>query len=383
MENITKESRNNNYYNINYNYIAGFIHADGTFTAPLIKGKNKLYINPRFILTQHIINKNLINEIKKLLNNKGHIKNQTNNIMKYSITNIEDIINIILPIFDKYQVRSNRYYSYLKFKLLVKIIYYEKPIYKSSLWLFAIILSRLINPNVKLSKQIRYLNKDEIKMIKNKKLPLDINYKYIINKYCPELNIIIDNNNNNIPINLYNNEMKIKNSQELNIDFIKGLFDGDGSLEVNLKDKGNGKYSNSIRFQIIQDIYNVSILEELINYFDVGTIRYHNTEKSVSYYCESKKLLINNIFNKGFIKNNNIIFEYKKLVNINWNIFIGPPIKSYKFYNLILIENLLINNKLNNPIILDKVINYIYNIIKNPKNLSLKEFKNNKIKLSK
>jgi hypothetical protein len=131
MENITKESRNKN--KINNNYIAGLVHADGTFTAPLIKGKNKLYINPRFILTQHIMNKDIINEIKRLLNDKGHIKYQTNNIMKYTITNIEDIIKIILPIFDKYQVRSNKYYSYLKFKLLVKIIYYEKPIYKSSL----------------------------------------------------------------------------------------------------------------------------------------------------------------------------------------------------------------------------------------------------------
>jgi hypothetical protein len=64
-------------------------------------------------------------------------------------------------------------------------------------------------------------------MIENKELPLDIDYKNIINKYCPELNIIIKDNN--IPLNIYNNQIKIKNSQELNIDFIKGLFDSDGS----------------------------------------------------------------------------------------------------------------------------------------------------------
>lgn len=130
--------------------------------------------------------------------------------------------------------------------------------------------------------------KDQIELIKNKQLPIIDNYDKLINKYCPEL----------LGINLYDKEVNIPNTQILTKDFINGLFDGDGSLEVGLKIKNNGNFVNSIKFQIIQDTYNKSILEELISYFGIGVIRSHSYENSISYYCESKKNLINYIIPK-------------------------------------------------------------------------------------
>ena len=116
---ITQKDINLNYNNINYDYLAGLVHADGTFTNVLVNNRSKIYLYPRFILTQHNRNRDMINNIKILLNNKWYIKlSEKTKILKYTITNLDDIINILIPIFDKHQVRSNRYYSYLKFKLL-------------------------------------------------------------------------------------------------------------------------------------------------------------------------------------------------------------------------------------------------------------------------
>lgn len=128
---MTKNDKN--IKNIVNDYIAGFVHADGTFTNTIIKGKYKIYLNPRLIIKQHKNNIFILEEINKKLNNKGFIKIENNNIANLIISNIKDIYNIVLPFFDKYQVRGDKYYSYLKFKLLVGILCNETIIYKSEL----------------------------------------------------------------------------------------------------------------------------------------------------------------------------------------------------------------------------------------------------------
>jgi len=130
---MNKNTINKQKINMNYDYLSGIFHADGTFTVSIIKGKNKLYLNPRMIFTQHERSLNIIKEMKLKFNNVGHIKFQTNKICKYTITNLEDIKKYVLPVFDKYTVRSNKYSGYLKYKLIVNILYFEKPIYNSSL----------------------------------------------------------------------------------------------------------------------------------------------------------------------------------------------------------------------------------------------------------
>ena len=121
-------------------------------------------------------------------------------------------------------------------------------------------------------------------MIKNKKLP-DYDYNLLINKYCPEL----------LNIDIFDNNINIINSQSLNIDFIKGLFDGDGYLTIRLK-KNINTFSNTITFGIVQDIYNKSILEEIKNFFNTGYVRERNNENSINYLCEDHTEFINKIF---------------------------------------------------------------------------------------
>ena len=275
---MNKNTINKQKINMNYDYLSGIFHADGTFTVSIIKGKNKLYLNPRMIFTQHERSLNIIKEMKLKFNNVGHIKFQTNKICKYTITNLEDIKKYVLPVFDKYTVRSNKYSGYLKYKLIVNILYFEKPIYNSSLWWFCFYLSTKINPLVKISKQMRYLNKDQQNMILNDDLPVDLNYQYYIDKYCPELKNI-DNIINNVNIKCLN---------PINKDFINGLIDGDGSISMSIKLTNNNEYKFYLTFEIIQDIFNKSILYEIKEFFNnIGKIKNHKSQRSVSLFIYS------------------------------------------------------------------------------------------------
>lgn len=133
--NINVNKKTKHIYKLSNDYIAGLVQADGAFSAPLIRGKkNQLYITPQFNISQHIDNKDVILKIKERFNNIGYIRYETNvNQIKYKVTNIKDINNIIIPFFEKYSLRSNKYLTFLKFKYIVDILINKKPLIYSDL----------------------------------------------------------------------------------------------------------------------------------------------------------------------------------------------------------------------------------------------------------
>lgn len=113
-----------------YAYIVGLFEGDGWITISK-KGKYLLYelgieINIRDIKLLYKI-KNIIGvgqiSIKKIKNKDGTIKETC----RYNVRNKNHLINIIIPIFDKYPMLTNKYYDYLFFKenLLNDIKYYN------------------------------------------------------------------------------------------------------------------------------------------------------------------------------------------------------------------------------------------------------------------
>lgn len=356
---INKDSRNKNYNNINNDYIAGYMQAKLLFIAPFIKGKNnQLYIKPKLNISDNINNKDLILLIKNKLNNIGYIINQSNkNIINYNINNIDHLINNIIPLLNKSQLRSDKYLTYLNFKLLINILYYEKPIYGSSLWTYCAILAINLNPLIKKSTQLRYLNNQDKYNIINGIIPKDINIKELQYKYCIELY------NNNF-ISEINNNTLITNCQLLNSDFINGLIDGNGNLYINI----NNNTLNCI-LSIKQDINNISLLNDIKSYFNnIGNIHKSNYNNNDIYYHISNIDIINIVIPKltNYNNNNN---------NINYNELTGPKIILYKIYNYILIYNILKENTLTNEVIFNKVLIILYNTISNKKNITYKEYK--------
>lgn len=358
---INKQSRNINYNILDDDYIAGLIHADGGLSVPLIRPNKTIYPRPQVSITQHIDNKDIIMGIKQRFGNIGSIRFQEkDNQIKYKIDNINDINRVVIPFLTKHQLRSNKYLSFLKWKLYIDIVLNEKPIYGSSLWLDLLLITTRINPLVKISKQLRYLKQDESDKITNYEFNNLDNIIDLTRKYSNELYEISFWND------IYNHEpLNQSLNNPINKEFINGLFDGDGSLSVQFKSpKNKSSMTWSGVFQIVQDKYNESVLLELISYFKCGKITHRSDEFSCSYFAYKTDIF------KNIIPQ---LTNWDCNESLDWNNMIGPNVKLYKFYNFIII--FLEGNSKGDLKHLNKLINYAYNIIKNPKNLTLEEYR--------
>lgn len=279
---------------INHNYIAGFVQGDGCFSITIIKKKNKLTLRPVFTIVQHKEFKQLIIKIQEEFNGIGNwYLNKQDNTIRYQVTKLNDIKDIIIPFFDKYQLRSNKYESYLKFKFIVN---------KLSM------LTHLKDKSYDISNLINII------ITMN---PLNKNLRYI---KLNNSNLINDNNNlnnlNNLNLNLKTLDSNIINKESLTIDFINGLFDADGNIAIYFSKYKLNKIIIRLTYSIVQDIYNESLLYEIKNYFNnIGNI-YKIGDKYSRYDVKSikniKDILLPKILEEHPL---NIIIKRNKLIN--------------------------------------------------------------------
>lgn len=99
--------------NLNINeWLVGITDSNGIFNIYINKNNNKIIFTYKISL--------IINNIQLLYKIKNYLKigsiNYTNNIVIYLINNNNDLLNIILPIFDKYKLLTSKRFNYLLFK---------------------------------------------------------------------------------------------------------------------------------------------------------------------------------------------------------------------------------------------------------------------------
>lgn len=318
-------------------YIAGFIHGNGGFSVQLIwnKSKNRIGLQPMFTLTQHNRNIDLIIKIIERFNNVGYYQIDNKNIMRYRISSIEDLKKVIIPFFDKNQVKNDKLLNFIKLKFIIEKLdiidknfrWYSYSIDNkyNKLMLDLITISVNMNKNVKPSIQVEKLSdKDKEKVLKNN-LSLEIKkelYDYIKN---------------------YNYK------KDLNIDFINGLFDSEGwiVLRLNLHKKKNSIFLGW-EYGIVSDLLNLELLYDIQKYFNnVGSIYKRNDKNSVSFLvCKTECLL--EVFPKVYNVSN-----YLDILEKNNNIK-GPIIKDNKIKVILKILKLYEEYKKINKIDKDK-----------------------------
>lgn len=350
-----KIMNNNNNNKFNPYYIAGLIQADGNFSISICKKGKNIWLSPKFNLTLHKKNENIIKGIKDYFG-VGYYYIDNKNICRYNVNKITDLIKIIIPFFIKYKLRGEKYISFIMFKIVVTKLYnkehYIKNINPNNLTKHSTILLNLINMSYNinpLSKNrdieskvnlLRYLNEYEREIIKS-----DLIYKDILNE---EL-------------------IKYPNNQNINIEFIKGIFDGDGNITAYLNYNKIGNLRIRLYFNITQDIHNKKVLEEIQEFFNCGNIY---DIKCNAYRYDVKS--INDIKNK-------VLPLFKNINKDNNN-----TIKLNKLWYAKEIINWIDNNKLatiDNENKLIEVLNLMYYIFNNTNNINIEEYiKNNKKK---
>jgi len=108
-------------YKLHPNWITGFIDAEGCFTLYLDKRKSKWNVKACFHLELHSRDLNLILQIKSFFDNIGFVNVYSNRVI-YRVCKLDDLINVIIPHFDKYNLISQKFADFVIFKEIVKLM---------------------------------------------------------------------------------------------------------------------------------------------------------------------------------------------------------------------------------------------------------------------
>lgn len=276
--------------NLTGDYIAGFVQADGSFSAVLAKKTRgeKEYFNISLVFTivQSQKYKDLILEIQKKFGGIGHwYLNKKDKSIRYQVTNQSDLLNVIIPFFMKHQLRSGKLLSFLRFKYIVEIMATRAHWNNKKILLSLIVIASHMNPLGKLGNKVRHLTPDE--------------QKYVVDNVQPE----------GVDISKLTESIQNFKQNKLTLEFIHGCFDGDGGLSAYFVDTPSSKRGASslvprgplsvgFSFTIVQDSHNTSLLNEIKSYFnDTGGIYEINKNCSI-YKVGSKAALISVILPK-------------------------------------------------------------------------------------
>lgn len=244
-------------------YLSGFTQADGNFHIGFQTG-NKfslgLRVSPKFSLTQHVKDKQLLEEIRDQLG-VGFI-NVNRDAVNYSVNSVPQIKNNILPLFDQSPLRAGKLDAYLTFKKVVEMMIQKEHLHKEG-------LAKIIN--------MSYLMNTASSRTDEKKLEL-------LKKIGYEGKLDMEN-------------FIIPTTTPIDNDFIRGLTDGDGSFFIGFR--GNGRITAS--YTVIQESSCKGVLEELARFFDCGKV-YDLSSKASRYQVENLDDICNKII-PYFIEN--------------------------------------------------------------------------------
>jgi group I intron endonuclease len=110
--------------NINVHWFVGFVDAEGSFYVNIIKDATKTgySVQLRFSLTQHIRDAELFNRINKWLGGSHVYERPEESRVDVIISKLSNIVNILIPIFNIYNLQGIKEFNYNDFLTIVKLM---------------------------------------------------------------------------------------------------------------------------------------------------------------------------------------------------------------------------------------------------------------------
>lgn len=259
--------------NLNKNYkftggwLSGFTQSDGCFSIAFDRTKTGLNLRPKpiFVLVQDISELDMFKKLHQHLG-VGYIRTSKTNVSLY-ITSLSDIVNVLFPIFEECPLRYGKLKSYLMFKEVV-----NKMLNKEHLKLEGLleIIDICYFMNKETSTRTTETKKKLIEFLKDKHGSLPIISS----------------------VALPSEEKPTFNQKALNLDFVTGLIDGDGSFNVSFQYKPYRRVR--VNFTVVQETANKEVLNELIVFFGCGKV-YDLSSAASRYQIENVDLMLENI----------------------------------------------------------------------------------------
>ncbi len=302
MKNMNKN------FNITPDWISGFTQSDGSFVVSWIKTDSGIPIRPVpvFNLTQSNLESDLFIEIQKELG-IGKIYNNRENVI-FVVKSINELIDVLLPLFDKYPLRGSKLTGYNIFKTVVLMIKEKKHLTLEG-------LIQILNLSY-------FMNKDtSLRTEESKETLINI----LIKKYGDNvLKIMRDqislSDTNVVGFDNLNLSRINDNKEMLTLEFVRGLIDGDGSFNVSF---ATTRKRISVNFTVVCELSSISVLNDLVDYFCCGTV-YKLQTKAARYQVQN----VNDIIDKIYPKLRDIKFNTIKQNHFEKTIKVAELIRS-------------------------------------------------------
>lgn len=287
MKNINKN------FNITPDWISGFTQSDGSFVISFMSKKIGIPIRPVpiFNITQSKIEFDLIIEIQKKLG-IGKVYNNRQNVI-FVVKSIDEIIEVLLPLFDKYPLRGSKLAGYNIFKTVALMIKEKKHLTLEG-------LIQILNLSYFMNKETSLRTDESKEILVNKLIE-----KY--GKLPTVLDIVLANNISN-------------NKEPLTLEFVRGLIDGDGSFNVSFV---TTRRRINVNFTVVCELSSISVLNDLVDFFSCGTV-YKLQSNAARYQVQN----VEDILDKIYLKLKDIKFNTIKQNHFEKTIKVAELIKN-------------------------------------------------------
>jgi len=264
---------------LNPYFVTGLIDAEGCFSTTIyknIKLKTGWRVQSFFEIGLNQKDSFLLYQLQEYFGGIGSIRlDKKSNALKYSVSNIKNLINIIIPLFQKYSLLTQKRADFILFKQIVELM-----------------------------NKGNHLTINGIQQIINLKASMNLGLSDLIKSEFSTINPI------QRPI--------INSTTILDPHWISGFVSGDGNFDAGIryyKNKEKIGYKLYLRFRITQHEKDIKLLKLIIIYLGAGRIE-KNIKTSVVNLVISKFLDINEKIIPFF--NKYPIYGIKHLDYLDW-----------------------------------------------------------------
>lgn len=116
-------------------WIVGFVDGEGCFHIGIAINhtyKHGYQVLPEFVVTQHKRDIKLLHQLKTFFG-CGVVRKSNNNCYCYRVRNLNHLADIILPFFEKHQLKSLKKVDFLKFRKVVRLMMEKKHLTEEGL----------------------------------------------------------------------------------------------------------------------------------------------------------------------------------------------------------------------------------------------------------
>ena len=117
-------------------YLSGFTDGEGCFSVSFnlrSKFSTGIEVRPSFSISQHKRNLKLLNEIRDYFKAGGIRYSKRDGNYKYEVRSIKDLVQKVIPHFEKYPLKSNKLADFLIFKEVCGLIFTSRHLNKKYL----------------------------------------------------------------------------------------------------------------------------------------------------------------------------------------------------------------------------------------------------------